>query len=87
MNIQMIIKLLTDAGIEDNEAKCEVKMLLEHFCNYTENEKLRGVELTDEQLDLVKSKVEERIKTKKPVQYVLAKLILWVSFSGLLPMY
>lgn len=85
MNIQMIIKLLTDAGIEDNEAKCEVKMLLEHFCNYTENEKLRGVELTDEQLDLVKSKVEERIKTKKPVQYVIGEAYFMGEFFRVTP--
>ena len=36
MNIQTITKMLTDAGIEPNEAKIEVKMLLEHFCKYTE---------------------------------------------------
>ncbi len=85
MNIQMIIKLLTDAGIEDNEARCEVKMLLEHFCNYTENEKLRGVELTEEQLNLIKSKVEERVKTKKPVQYIIGESYFMGEFFRVTP--
>ena len=53
MNIQTITKTLIDAGIEPNEAKREIKMLLEHFCNYTELDKCKGVELTDEQLDLI----------------------------------
>ena len=38
MNIQKITKILTDAGIEENEAKIEVRMLFEHFCNYTEKD-------------------------------------------------
>ena len=53
MNIKAITKLLINAGIEVNEANIEVKMLLEHFCNYTEMDKLRGVELNSEQLDLI----------------------------------
>ena len=31
MNIQTVINTLIDAGIESNEAKYEVKMLLEHL--------------------------------------------------------
>ncbi len=31
MNIQTIIKLMINSGIEENEAKYEIKMLLEHF--------------------------------------------------------
>ena len=34
MSIQEILKILTDSGIEPNEANAEVKMLLEHFANY-----------------------------------------------------
>ena len=34
MSIQEILKILTDSGIEPNEANTEVKMLLEHFANY-----------------------------------------------------
>lgn len=85
MNIRMIIKLLTDAGIEENEAKYEVKMLLEHFCHYTENDKLRGVELNQEQIDLLKSKVEERIKTRKPVQYIIGESYFMGEFFRVTP--
>lgn len=85
MNIQMIIKLLTDAGIEENEAKYEVKMLLEHFCHYTENDKLRGKELTVNQLELIRTKVEERIKTRKPVQYIIGEAYFMGEFFTVTP--
>lgn len=65
--------MLTDVGIEENEAKYEVKMLLEHFCHYTENDKLRGISLSEEQLEIIKSKVEERIITRKPVQHIIGE--------------
>lgn len=73
MNMKTIIKLLTDAGIEENEAKYELKMLLEHFCQYTENDKVLGRVLSEEQFELVKSKVEERIRTRKPIQYIIGE--------------
>lgn len=81
----MIIKLLTDAGIEENEAKYEVKMLLEHFCHYTENDKLRGKELTVNQLELIRTKVEERIKTRKPVQYIIGEAYFMGEFFTVTP--
>ena len=34
MLITDIVKILTDAGIEQNEANIEVKMLIEHFAGY-----------------------------------------------------
>ena len=70
MNIQAIIKMLIDAGIEENEAKAEVKILLEHFCKYTEKDKILGRTLSDSELDLIKEKVEYRIKERIPVQYI-----------------
>ena len=73
MNIQMITKLLTDAGIEENEAKIEVKMLLEHFCHYTELDRCKGVELSDNQLDILRQKAELRIETRLPVQYIIGE--------------
>ena len=73
MNIQMITKLLTDAGIEENEAKVEVKMLLEHFCHYTELDRCKGVVLNDNQLDVLRQKVEVRITTRLPVQYIIGE--------------
>ena len=47
---------------EENEAKTEVKMLLEHFCQYTEIDRLRGIELDSEKISLVHEKVLERIE-------------------------
>lgn len=70
MNIQMIIKMLTDAGIEENEAKAEVKILLEHFCKFTEKDKILGRILSDAELNLIKEKAELRIKERIPVQYI-----------------
>ncbi len=70
MNIQMIIKMLTDAGIEENEAKAEVKILLEHFCTFTEKDKILGRILSDAELNLIKEKAELRIKERIPVQYI-----------------
>ncbi len=70
MNIQAIIKMLIDAGIEENEAKAEVIILLEHFCKYTEKDKILGRTLSDSELDLIKEKVEYRIKERIPVQYI-----------------
>lgn len=70
MNIQAIIKMLIDAGIEENEAKAEVKILLEHFCKYTEKDKILGRILSDSEFDLIKEKVEYRIKERIPVQYI-----------------
>ena len=53
MNIQLLTKMLIDSGIESNEAKCEIKMLIEHFCNYTEKDKLMGKVLSEDDLDVV----------------------------------
>lgn len=73
MNIQTIIKLLTDAGIEESEAKKEVKMLLEHFCNYSEKDEILGRKLTEEELNIIKSKAEARIADRTPVQYIIGE--------------
>lgn len=70
MNIQTIIKMLTDAGIKENEAIAEVKILLEHFCKFTEKDKILGRVLNDIELNLIKEKVELRIKERIPVQYL-----------------
>ena len=34
MSIQQIVEILTNSGIEPNEANIEVRMLIEHFCGY-----------------------------------------------------
>lgn len=71
MTIQEILKILTDSGIEPNEANIEVKMLLEHFANYGAKDIILGNKLTDEQLETVKEKAELRAKTRQPVQHII----------------
>lgn len=73
MNIQTITKTLIDAGISPEEAKYEVKMLFEHFCNYTETDKCRGILPDEEQLKTVYEKVLQRIKDRTPVQYIIGE--------------
>lgn len=85
MNIQEITKLLTNAGIAENEAKKEIKMLLEHFCNYTDLDYIKGIGLTDEQLNLVYEKVNLRIKTFAPIQQILGKAWFMGEFFKITP--
>lgn len=71
MTIQEIIKILTDSGIEPNEANIEVKMLLEHFANYGAKDIILGNKLTTEKLEIVKEKALLRAKTKQPIQHII----------------
>lgn len=73
MNIQIITKILTDAGIEENEAKKEVKMLLEHFSNYTELDRLLGKILPENDWNRVLQKAELRAQTRLPIQYIIGE--------------
>ena len=78
MNIQEILKILTDSGIEPNEASIEVKMLLEHFANYGAKDIIMGNKLTQEKLKLVKEKAEIRAKTHQPIQHIIG----FANFMG-----
>lgn len=69
--IQEIVKILTDAGIEPNEANIEVKLLIEHFCNYTTKDIIMGKKLDSEKLEIVKEKALYRAKTREPIQYII----------------
>ncbi len=71
MNIQNIVKILTDAGIEPNEANIEVKMLLEHFTGFGVKNFLLGSKLDDEKLEIVREKAELRAKTRQPIQHII----------------
>lgn len=71
MTIQDIVKILTDSGIEPNEANIEVKMLIEHFANYSVKDIIMGKKLDAEKLKLVKEKAELRAKTRKPIQHII----------------
>ena len=85
MNIQTITKMLIDAGIEEREAKKEVKMLLEYFCNYSEKDALMGKNLTDEQLSIIEEKVMQRIKDRTPVQYIIGEAYFMGEFFKVSP--
>lgn len=71
MTIQEILKILTDSGIELNEANAEVKMLLEHFANYGAKDIVMGNKLTDEKFKIVKEKAILRAKTGQPIQHII----------------
>lgn len=70
MSIQEILKILTDAGIEPNEANVEVKILLEYFANYGAKDIILGNKLTADKLDIVKEKALLRAKTRQPIQHI-----------------
>ena len=69
--IQEIVKILIDAGIEPNEANIEVKLLIEHFCNYSTKDIILGKKLNYEKLETVKEKALHRAKTREPIQYII----------------
>lgn len=71
MTIQDIVKILTDSGIEPNEANIEVKMLIEHFADYGVKDIIMGKKLDATKLELVKEKAELRAKTRQPVQHII----------------
>ena len=85
MNIQMITKILTDAGIEENEAKVEIKLLLEHFCDYTEKDAVMGVKITDEQMKLLEEKAKLRAENRIPIQYLTGKAYFMGEFFKVTP--
>ena len=71
MLIEDIVKILTDAGIEKNEATIEVKMLIEHFANYTVSDLIMGKKLDSEKLKIVEEKAQQRAKTREPIQHII----------------
>ena len=58
MLIQDIEKILTDSGIEQNEAKIEVRLLIEHFAGYSLVDILMGKKLTENKLKIVEEKAK-----------------------------
>lgn len=78
MTIQEILKILTDSGIEPNEANVEVKMLLEHFANYGAKDIIMGNKLTNDKLKIVKEKAQLRAKTRQPIQHIIG----YADFMG-----
>ena len=76
--IQDILKILTDSGIEQNEANIEVKLLLESFADYGTKDIILGNKLSPQKLDLVKEKAEIRAKTHRPIQHIIG----YADFMG-----
>lgn len=71
MTIQDIVKILTDSGIEQNEANVEVKMLIEHFAGYGVKDIIMGKKPDSKKLELVKEKAKLRAKTRQPIQHII----------------
>lgn len=85
MNIPEIVSILTSAGIDQQEAVQEVKMLIEHFCNYGAKDIIMGKPLDYEKLKIVKAKAELRAKTRMPVQYIIGKSYFMGNFYKVTP--
>ena len=73
MLIQDIVKILTNAGIEENEANIEVKLLIEHFAGYGIADIIFGKKLDEDKLKLVEQKARLRAKTRQPIQYIIGQ--------------
>lgn len=71
MKIQEIVKILTDSGIEANEANIEVKLLIERFAGFGIKDIILGNKIDDERLKVVKEKAELRAKTRCPIQHII----------------
>ena len=71
MLIPDIVKILTDSGIEPNEANVEVKLLIEHFAGYSLVDILMGKKLDEEKLKIVEEKAKLRAKTHQPIQHII----------------
>lgn len=71
MSIREIVNILTSAGIEENEANAEVKLLIEKFCNLTAVDIVMGKKLDESKLALVRQKAQERARTRKPIQHII----------------
>ena len=71
MSIVEIVKILTSAGIEQNEANAEVKMLIEHFCGYSAIDIVMGKRLDESKLNLVREKAQLRARSRMPIQHIL----------------
>lgn len=85
MNIQNLVKILIEAGIEEIEAKREIKMLLEHFCNYTEKDNLLGKEISSDLLQILQEKVLLRAQTRMPIQHIIGQAWFMGEFFKVTP--
>ena len=70
MNIKAITNILIDGGIPENEAKAEIRIMLDHFFDYNLKKEVMGETLTAEQLEFLTEKACYRVETGEPVQYI-----------------
>lgn len=78
MTIQDIVKILTDSGIEADEANVEVKMLIEHFAGYGVKDIIMGKKLDSAKLKIVEEKAVLRARTRQPIQHIIG----YADFMG-----
>lgn len=71
MNIQEITKILTDAGIEPNEAQAEVKWLIQDICKWSPVDIIMGKPMDESHISEIEQIVRLRAKTRKPLQQIL----------------
>lgn len=73
MNIKQIERILTNSGIEKNEAKIEAKMLIKHFLMLSDIDLAMGDEFETSK-DLQEKLLEAanlRANTKRPIQHII----------------
>jgi len=70
MIMNKIVKILTDGGIEQNEARVEAEIFLEHFANFTAKDAIMGKQPDEDKLKIVLEKAELRAKTRMPIQHI-----------------
>lgn len=85
MNIPELTEILINAGIEENEAKKEIKMLLEHFCNLTEKDIILGKKVSKEEFNILKENILYRIESKTPIQYIIGEAWFMNNFFKVTP--
>ena len=70
MNIKQITNILIDDGVPSDEAKAEIRIMLDHFFDYDTKKEVIGKVLTVEQLAFLEEKARYRVKIGLPVQYI-----------------
>lgn len=80
MNIPEIEQILINAGIEPNEAKAEVKIMIQDICNWSPMDILMGRPLDEEKLEEVSKVAMERAKTRRPLQHLIGKAHFYGNF-------
>ena len=73
MNIQDIEKILIDAGIEVNEARVEVKLMLQEICHWSPMDMIMNRPLNTDRLPEVAVMARKRAETRIPLQHLLGQ--------------